>query len=174
MNQPLIYYGNPILRQKCTEVTAITDDIRAFIQDLHDTMLETNGIGISAPQLGRSLAIFFTRYPIEDEKGQYTTAPVKLYINPKLSKPSSETWCHEEGCLSIPKVYAEVERPVRITITAQDIDGNEFTEELTGWAARVAMHENDHLNGVLFIDRISKKKRNEIEAKLRQLKKEHT
>lgn len=173
MKKPLTYYGNPILRQKCAHVDAITDDILQFIQDLEDTMKAANGIGISAPQLGRALMICITSFPIEDETGHYENAPPKVYINPKLSNPSDEMWVHDEGCLSIPKVYAEVARPVSITVTAQDIHGKEFTEELSGWAARVMMHENDHLNGVLFIDRVSKKERQALDSKLRQIKKEH-
>jgi len=168
---PILYYGNPILRQKSTPVEAVTDEIRAFIKDLEETMDMHQGIGISAPQVGRPIAICLTRYPIEDEYGHYQRAPTRVFINPYLSNPSQEVWAHEEGCLSIPKVYGEVARPVKITVTALDIDGKEFTEELEGWAARVLMHENDHLHGVLFVDRISKKQRNELEAKLRKIKK---
>ena len=173
MKLPLLYYGNPILRKKSDPVEKVTDEIRALIKDMEETMDTREGLGISAPQVGRPLAICLTRYPIEDEYGHYQRAPTKVFINPKLSNPSDEIWAQDEGCLSIPKIYEEVVRPVKITVTALDIDGNEFTEELDLWAARVLMHENDHINGVLFIDRISKKRRNEIEAKLRQIKKKY-
>lgn len=173
MKKELTYYGNPVLRKKCAPVEQVTEELKRFIQDMEDTMIASNGLGIAAPQLGRALAICITRCPIENELGEDSLAPAKLYINPKLTNPSDEHWVHEEGCLSIPKVYADVDRPVSITVTAQDINGKEFTENLSGWPARVLMHENDHLNGVLFIDRISKKKRNELEAKLRKIKKEH-
>jgi peptide deformylase len=174
MKLPLCYYGNPVLRKKCTPVEQITDEIKTLIKDLEETMEAYAGLGISAPQVGKSLAIFLVRYPIEDESShRYDRAPLKVYINPKLSQPSQETWVHEEGCLSIPKVYADVERPFTITITALDIDGKEFSEELSGWHARVVMHENDHINGVLFVDRISEKSRNRIEPALRTIKKKH-
>jgi len=173
MQLPLFYYGNTLLRQKAQLVTEVNNDIRKLIANMEDTMNSFNAIGISANQVGKLLSICLTRHPIEDEHGHYSRAPTRVFINPKLSNPSRETWVHDEGCLSIPKIYEDVERPVRITVTALDEHGKEFTEELIGWAARVLMHENDHLNGVLFIDRISHKRRNELEAALRRLKKTH-
>lgn len=170
MQIPLFYYGNPVLRQKAKPVTEVNNEIKKLIQDMEDTMNSFSAIGISAPQVGKQLAICLTRHPIEDEFGRYARAETRVFINPKLTNPSVETWMHDEGCLSIPKIYADVERPVRITVTALDRDGKEFTEELVGWAARVLMHENDHLNGVLFIDRISQKQRHQIEADLRRIK----
>lgn len=173
MKLPLVYYGNPLLRKKTEPVTEITDEIRQFIKDLEETMDSKSGLGIAAPQVGRSLAICILRPPIEDASGRFTQGDAKVYINPKLSDPSTESWSHEEACLSIPKVYGDVIRPTTVTVTAMDINGQEFTETLTGWPARVLMHENDHLNGVLFIDRISQKQRNAIEAQLRAIKKKY-
>lgn len=173
MQLPLFYYDHPVLRQKAAPVTEITDEVKQLIQDMEDTMNAASGIGISANQVGKLLSICLTRHPVEDEFGRFLRAPTRVYINPQLSNPSKETWVHDEGCLSIPKIYEDVERPVRITVTALDRDGKEFTEELLGWHARVLMHENDHLNGKLFIDRIAKKRRNEIEANLRRIHKTH-
>ena len=173
MQLQLYYYDNPVLRQKTKSVEAITDEIRQLIRDMEETMDASGAIGISANQVGKLLSICLVRYPVEDEFGRYERAPTKVYINPKLSNPSKETWVHDEGCLSIPKLYVDVERPVAIHVTALDQNGKEFTEELTGWAARVLMHENDHLNGKLFIDRISKKKRNQIDPDLRRIHKKY-
>lgn len=173
MKKPVVYYGNPLLRKKAQPVVEITAELRAFIADMEETRKSYHGLGISAPQVGKSLAIFIASPPTGYEEDNLLQEPPRVYINPKLSDPSDETWIHNEGCLSIPKIYGDVERPVEITITAQDIDGKEFTEKLTGWAARVIMHENDHLNGVLFIDRLSIHDRNAIETKLKQLKKLH-
>ena len=173
MQLPILYYGQPILRKKCSPVLEINDDIRNFIKDMEDTMKAHNGIGLSAPQVGRSIAIFLTSYPIEEPNGTWHQAPPKVYINPKLSEPSAEMWVYDEGCLSIPKLYYEVARPVSILVTAQDINGKEFTERLTGWQARVCMHENDHLNGVLFIDRLGIKERHAIDAQLKKIKKQY-
>lgn len=173
MELPLFYYDHQILRQKALPVTAITDEIKQLIQDMEDTMDAHGSIGISANQVGKLLAICLVRYPVEDEHGNYSRAPTKVYINPKLTNPSRETWVHDEGCLSIPKLYMDVERPVAITVSALDRNGNPFTEELSGWSARVLMHENDHLNGKLYIDRISKKDRNKIDAQLRAINKKY-
>ncbi|MCE5294176.1 MAG: peptide deformylase [Chlamydiales bacterium] len=173
MELPLFYYDHQILRQKALPVTEITDEIRQLIRDMEDTMNKASSIGISANQVGVLLAICLVRYPVEDQYGNYSRAPTKVYINPKLSNPSKETWVHEEGCLSIPKLYIDVERPYTITVTALDEHGKEFTETISEWPARVLMHENDHLNGKLYIDRISKKNRNKYEDALRKIDKKY-
>lgn len=173
MKLPLIYYGNPLLRKKAEPVAEITQEIKQLIQDMLETMQAQDGLGIAAPQVGRSLAIFITAPPIEDGKGGYTQLPPRVFINPKLSNPTNEGWPHSEACMSIPKLSGTVIRPVQITVTAQDIHGKEFTEVFTGWPARVLMHENDHLNGVLFIDRIPQDERRAMEDALRKIKKQY-
>src|SRR5574338_580180 len=101
MKLPLCYYSNPILRKKCAPVEHITDELKAFIKDMEETMDSYSGLGISAPQVGRSIAVCLVRFPIEDEESRYDRAPTKVYINPKLTNASKETWVHDEGCLSI-------------------------------------------------------------------------
>ena len=169
---PIIYYGNPLLRKKAEPVGKITPEVLDLIRNMEETMDSKMGLGIAAPQIGSSLAIFLIRPPI-DVNGQFEREPTRVFINPKLYDPSEESWIHEEACLSIPKVYGEVERPAEVTVTALDERGKEFTEHFSGWAARVIMHENDHLNGVLFIDRLSAKRRREIEQRLNQIKRGH-
>lgn len=173
MKLPLVYYGNPLLRKKAQPVTEITEEIKKLIQDMLETMQAQDGLGIAAPQVGRSLAIFITSPPVEDGKGGFTQAPPRVFINPRLSNPSDQGWVHSEACMSIPKLYGDVIRPVQITVTALDVNGKEFTEVFTGWPARVIMHENDHLNGVLFIDRIPQDQRRDMEVDLRKIKKQH-
>ncbi|MDB6081137.1 MAG: def [Chlamydiia bacterium] len=173
MKLPLTYYGNPILRAKAKQVTAITDEIRAFVNDMLDTMRESSGLGIAAPQVGKSLAIFITAPPIEEEGNEFKQAPPQVFINPKLTEPSNELWIHSEACLSIPKVSGDVARPLEITVTWLDLDGKEYTKTFHGWAARVIMHENDHINGVLYIDRIPPEQRKAIEPQLRLIKKKY-
>jgi peptide deformylase len=170
---PLIYYGNPILRKKGELIVNFNDEIKQLAKDLEETMISHHGLGLSAPQVGKSLAIFVTSPPIDYKDDEVIQAPPRVFINPKLSNPSVEGWVHSEGCLSIPKLYGDVERPVQITVTAQDVDGNEFTEIITGWPARVLMHENDHINGVLFIDRLLPQERRLFETKLKQIKKQY-
>lgn len=173
MKLPIVYYGNPILRQKTKQVETITPEILALIDDMMETMIAANGLGIAAPQIGKSLSIFITSPPIEDGKGGFTQAPPTVFINPKLTNPSPDGWVHSEACLSIPKVQGNVIRPNEIVVTWLDINGCEHTETFRGWPARVIFHENDHINGVLFIDRLTAAERRAIEPELRAIKKKY-
>ncbi|MCB1085278.1 MAG: peptide deformylase [Chlamydiia bacterium] len=175
MIKDLVYYGDPLLRKKCQEVEEITDDIRQIAQDLIETALEKDGAGLAAPQIGYEVRMFVSRYENgEDKEGWPILCPPKIYINPKLSKPSEKMDTHNEGCLSIPGIYEKVTRPYEIHVEAMDLDGKIFTEVATGWRARNIMHENDHLNGVLYIDRIAPNQRKRLEPHLRELKKNFT
>lgn len=166
------FYGDPILRQKAKEITEITDDVRGIVADMLDTMkLGKPGWGLAAPQIGHSLRIFISCAPDSRDDVVDHYGPFQVYINPKLTDPSEEMSIHPEGCFSIPKVYPDVVRPMGITVEAMDIDGKQFKKELWGWQARVIMHENDHLNGVLNIDRISPRERKQFEPLLREIKK---
>ena len=114
--------------------------------------------------------MFVCRVDHEDDKGEVQLGEPIVYINPTLSNPSEAVVERSEGCLSIPKLYVPVLRPLSVTIEATDLEGNQFTQECYGYKARVMMHENDHLNGVLHIDRVKGKLRTEIEQALRQIK----
>jgi peptide deformylase len=174
MKLPLTYYGDPILRKKGEKVKEINDEIREFINNMIDTMVESNNsVGLSAPQVNRSLAIFVTCHPVKNPEGNYVPGPVKVYINPRITSHSEELWPITAGCMSIPGIYAEVRRPRYITVEAMDINGNTFTENLAELEAHIVLHENDHCNGVLFIDRIRGKAREELEPKLREVKKKY-
>lgn len=172
MIRDIVYYGDKRLRTKCSEIKEITDEVRVIATDLIESVLEHDGAGLAAPQIGECVRMFVIRYENGmDEEGMPFYCPPKLYINPKLSKPSNEMMVHGEGCLSIPGIYEVVSRPLSITVEAMDIEGNTFIEEVNGWRAKAIMHENDHLNGVLFIDRIDPKRRKKIESPLKSLKK---
>ncbi|MFZ0566181.1 MAG: peptide deformylase [Chlamydiales bacterium] len=166
----LRYFGDPILRQKAKPVEKITEEIRDLAQNMVESMLHYNGIGLAAPQVGRLLRLFVSNVDHEDEEGEIHLGAPKIFINPKLSHPSQTMVERSEGCLSIPKLYAPVNRPLSVEIEAMDIEGNLFKQEFYGYVARVIMHENDHLNGVLFVDRIKGKKHTELEPILRQIK----
>ncbi len=174
MKLPLAYYGNPILRKKCREVEEINGEIRQLVSDMAETLEAQSGIGLAAPQVGKDLRLFITKVPIpsQDDPDQWDEGPLYVFINPTLLEPSAESWENGEGCLSIPKLYVPVVRPYRIQVEATDLEGNRFTKEFSGLQARCCMHENDHINGVLMIDRTDKKHRKEIEADLRRIKKE--
>jgi len=172
MDLKLCYYGNPILRRKCDPVE-LNDEIRTFIQDMMDTVHSHDSIGLAAPQVGRALRIFLVRNHIIKPNGDYEFTDLAVYINPKLSNPTKETEILSEGCMSFPRFYIDVERPIGITVEAMGLDGKIFKEELTGFKARQVMHENDHINGVLFIDRMDPKKRKEAEPLITRIKKKH-
>lgn len=174
MKLPLAYYGDPILRKKCPPVEHFDDELKQFVKDLEETLIAHDGAGLAAPQVKRSLALFLTNVPQkkEDEE-EWTGCRLRLFINPKILEYSDEEWYRGEGCLSIPGLYAVVSRPLRIKVKAYDIDGNEFTEEFSGLPARAIMHENDHINGVLFIDRIKGRERQEMENELKAIKKKY-
>lgn len=167
---PLAYYGDPILRKKAEPVQEITEELRTLVGEMIETMDACNGIGLAAPQVHHSIRLFIIRVPNgEDEEGSVQWGPVKVFINPELSDPSKESWSHSEGCLSIPTVGGNVERPKEITVEYTDLDGSVICEHCTGWEARVIMHENDHLNGVLFIDRMKSEARKKVETQLKHL-----
>lgn len=172
MKLPLAYFGNPILRKKCERVAEITPDIRQLVNDMEETMIAHDGIGLAAPQVHHSLAIFITCVPIQDDENQQgQSGELRVFINPKILEYSDEQWIRGEGCLSIPGIYGSVIRPMHIKVEATDLDGKIFVEDFSGLQARAILHENDHINGVLFIDRVRGKERKEMEQPLKDLKK---
>jgi peptide deformylase len=169
----IYHYGHPILRKRAEPITEITDEIRKLASDMIETMDKGDGIGLAAPQVGHSIRMFVLRNYIYTEDGRCTLSEPKVYINPKLSAPGDCILTDSEGCLSFPGLRLDVDRPERITVEAMDLEGNIFVEESEGYNARVRMHENDHINGVLFIDRIDAKMRKMIDPLLREIKKKH-
>jgi peptide deformylase len=147
--------GDPILRQSTTEVGEITDDIRTLISDMFETMYHARGIGLAAPQVGRTERIAVV--DVDDDPF--------VIINPEIIKSSSAKAKGEEGCLSIPDIYADVERPKTVTVRALDASGKEFEREATDLLARCLQHEIDHLDGKLFLDYLSVLKRTAALAK---------
>lgn len=138
-------FGSPILRQETEPVTSITAELRRLVDDMFDTMHAAQGIGLAAPQVGRRerLAI------VEIEAQRF------VLINPEIIAQGGGLAKAEEGCLSLPEVYAAVERPAMVTVRAQDIDGNVFELEGADLLGRCMQHEIDHLHGKLFTDRLS-------------------
>ncbi len=152
--KPLIILPDPILRQVSKPVEQVDVEISRLADDMLDTMYDAPGIGLAAIQIGvprRMLVIDVSR---EDEENK----PL-VFINPEVVASSEERSVYEEGCLSIPDYYAEVERPATVTVNYIDRDGKPQTVEADGLLATCLQHEIDHLNGVLFIDHISRLKR---------------
>ncbi len=177
MKLPLCYLGNPILRKKCAQVLAIDDTIKQLVQDMEETVIALRGLGLAAPQIGKSIALFILRIADDGhddgDDTDHDTITTEVFINPKITSHSKETWMRGEACLSIPKFYAEVERPTHITVEATDLEGNRFTKHYSMGKARAVLHENDHLNGTLFIDRIRGKERQKLERSLKLIEKQY-
>ncbi|WP_245397568.1 peptide deformylase [Candidatus Rhabdochlamydia oedothoracis] len=170
---PLAYYDDPILRKKAEPITAITEDVKKLIEEMKETMDACNGIGLAAPQVHHSIRLFMIREPTNKEldKNKIKWGEVKVFINPKISSPSKKKWKKSEGCLSIPNIYADVERAQEITVEYMNIERKIITQRFFGWEARVILHENDHINGILFIDRLSQQEAEKLTPFLENLKK---
>lgn len=149
----ILTLGHEILRQKAQEVTQIDGQTARLVKEMLETMHSGRGIGLAAPQVGILQRIFVV---------QLSEDIPRVFINPVLKGVSPETSLYEEGCLSIPGIYADVKRPEMISIEALDEKGKPFHLDADGLLARVIQHELDHLNGVLFIDHLSELKRKRI------------
>lgn len=169
----LRYYGDPILRKLCKPITVITDEIRQLTQSMIAIMDKYDGIGLAAPQVGYDIRLFVLHNYIALENDKWKLSEPRVYINPKLSFPKKQKVTEEEGCLSIPQIFYDITRPNFVVVEALDLDGNSFTEEIDGYNARVRMHENDHLNGVLFIDYLDAKTRKKMKPLLEEMQKKH-
>ncbi|MBP2235821.1 peptide deformylase [Sinorhizobium kostiense] len=155
--KPLIILPDPVLRQVSTPVEAIDDDVRRLADDMLETMYDAPGIGLAAIQIGVPKRLLVLDVTKESEERR----PL-VFINPEIVRSSDERSVYEEGCLSIPDYYAEVERPAAITVEYLDREGKKQAVEADGLLATCLQHEIDHLNGVLFIDHISKLKRDMV------------
>lgn len=173
MKLPLAYLGDPVLRKKTAPIEDINDTIRQLIIDMTETMEANDGCGLAAPQVHQSLALFITCIPRYVDDDTVLPGKLKVFINPKIVSYSSETWDCQEGCLSIPGIRETVSRPLKVTIQATDLEGNPFIEEFIGFDAHVVMHENDHINGVLYIDRLPPRRKKELEQHLKAIKKKY-
>ncbi|WP_370179500.1 peptide deformylase [Alteriqipengyuania sp.] len=171
------------------EKDEFNDDLRALVDDMFDTMYAAHGIGLAAIQVGvpkRLLVIDLQpedpdAEPIEcdhdhgDEGGHKHTHPAlkkepRVFVNPVILDPAEELSTYQEGCLSVPEIYADVDRPATCTVRYQDLEGNEHTEAMEGMLATCIQHEMDHLEGILFIDHLSRLKRQMALKKLKKLR----
>ena len=176
----IVKYGHPVLREKGARIERVTPELRALAADMLETMRAASGLGLAAQQVGRALLLAVidvsgTEYPSElllDGKPQDLAAFMPLVlVNPHLSNFEGEQ-IYSEGCLSVPDITAEIPRAAKVTVRAQTLDGKELVFDCTGLLARAAQHEVDHLNGILFIDRIDAAIRVNLAGKLKQMQKE--
>ncbi|HPX27270.1 MAG TPA: peptide deformylase [Treponemataceae bacterium] len=136
--------GEDVLRQKAVPLTDVTDETRLLIEEMFDTMVAENGVGLAAPQIGKSIRLFVL---MADDNIR------RVFINPQIIATSAETCSFEEGCLSVPKIWESIIRPAKVTVQALNEQGKPFVLEAEGYLARIIQHEYDHLEGILFIDR---------------------
>lgn len=164
MIRPLVILPDPVLRQVSRPVERVDAELGRLADDMLETMYDAPGIGLAAIQIGEPLRMLVIDLAKEDEP----RAP-RVFINPEIVARGDAASTYEEGCLSIPDYYAEVERPAEVTVRYLDRDGSEQIVEADGLLATCLQHEIDHLDGVLFIDHISKLKRDMVVRKFRKL-----
>ncbi len=158
----ILEYPHPVLKQKAEPVAKIDDEIKKILSNMLETMYDAPGIGLAAPQIGISKRMLVLDIS-ENKDNPY------IIINPEIIWKSDEVNIYQEGCLSVPEQYADVVRPEKIKLKYQNIDGKEQIIEADGLLATCIQHEMDHLNGVLFIDHLSRLKRNMLVKKLKKL-----
>ena len=153
---PIVTYNDPILRQTSTPVEGLSKEIEELIENMFETMYNSSGVGLAAPQIGKSLQLFVidTDVMTEDSEDEEDYGPM-VFINPEIIEKRGEDVVMEEGCLSIPDVRDDVMRMSELVVRFRDKDFQERTETFNGWVSRVIQHEVDHLNGVLFLDYLS-------------------
>ncbi|HSG29210.1 MAG TPA: peptide deformylase [Candidatus Krumholzibacterium sp.] len=158
-------YGDPVLRKKAGEVTEFDEDLVRFLDDMVETMMTEDGVGLAAPQVGVSKRIVvLNEFPGDPET-------LMKIVNPVVTLIEDETESVDEGCLSVPGIRGKVTRPVALRMTWQDETGKSHEIEAEGLLARIIQHEVDHLDGILFVDRLSLGKRALIRGQLRELRK---
>ena len=177
---------DPRLKQVSRPVESFDDELRTLVADMFETMYDAPGIGLAAIQVGVPLRVLVIDLQPDDEDAEpevctahgghhHTHQPTRkeprVFINPEILDPSEEWSVYQEGCLSVPEIFAEVERPVRIRARWQDLDGKAYDEQIDGLLATCLQHEMDHLEGILFIDHLSRLKRQMALKKLDKLRK---
>lgn len=166
---PIVAYGDPILRKKSEHITPDYPNLNALIENMFETMYASHGVGLAAPQIGKSINLFLVdTHAFEDEK--YPDLK-KVFINAEILEESGDEWEYEEGCLSIPHIRENVTRPEKLTIRYQNENFETFTETYDGIAARVIQHEYDHCQGILFIDHLTELKKRMLKNKLLKIAK---
>jgi peptide deformylase len=169
--RPILEVPDPRLKTVSTPVERFDDDLRTLVADMFETMYDAPGIGLAAIQIGVPLRVLVIDLQAEEDgEGKPIRTP-RVFINPEILDPSAEYTLYNEGCLSVPDQYADVERPSAIRARWQDMDGTVHEEAMDGLMATCLQHEMDHLEGILFIDHLSRLKRQMVLKKLEKIRK---
>ena len=175
---PILSYGNSVLKKKALPISLKTKNLKNLINDMWETMYQAQGVGLAAPHIGESVRLFIVdTYPFSDNENlsiderKFLKGFKKVFINPEIIGENGKECFFNEGCLSIPGIREDVKRRGSITIKFQDLNGTFITESLSGIAARVVQHEYDHIEGILFTDKLSFLKKKTIKRKLTEISK---
>ncbi len=186
MIREIVMFGNPVLRAKCKRVEEVTDEIRELVDDMLETMVDAHGVGLAAPQVGIPLqlavidvshdpeCVSYVRINGEEKSLEDEGCMPLVFLNPKLEFESgSEKVADAEGCLSFPEIRADITRPDHVKATVETLDGETLVIETDGLLSRAIQHETDHLNGVLFIDRMTAATKVSLRGRLKRMQKEY-
>ncbi len=169
MVYPIVMYGDPVLKKKAKAIKPGSIDVKSLAEDMFETMYAANGVGLAAPQIGRSVRLFIidTSQMDDEEVGDFK----QVFINPEIISENGEEWIFEEGCLSIPNIREDVERKDTVKIRYMDEQWEEHEEVFSGIVARILQHEYDHINGKLFTDHLTPLKKRLLKGKLSNISK---
>lgn len=175
---PIIAYGTPVLKKKCVDITKDYPNLDTLLENMFDTMYNAYGVGLAAPQIGLPIRLFLVdTSPFADDdslsKEEQTTLQdfKRVFINAKIIREEGDEWAFNEGCLSIPDIREDVFRQPKITVEYEDENFKKHTEVFEGLIARVIQHEYDHIEGILFTDKLSSLKKRLIKGRLNNISK---
>jgi peptide deformylase len=175
---PIVAYGDPVLRKVCKDLPDDFPKLDELVENMYETMYTANGVGLAAPQVGLPIRLFLVdTHPFADddelspEEQKALKGFKKTFINAHMEEETGEEWTFNEGCLSIPEIREDIKRKDTITITYVDADFKEYTEIYDGLLARVIQHEYDHIEGILFTDKLSPLKKRMLKGKLNGISK---
>jgi len=175
---PIVAYGDPVLRKMGKEIDKEYPELDTLIANMKETMYNAHGVGLAAPQVGKAIRLFMVDTSpfaededLEEEERKVLADFKHVFINPKIIEEKGDEWPFNEGCLSIPDIREDVFRQEEITIEYQDENFDKHTKTLNGLAARVFQHEYDHIEGILFTDKLSSLKKRLIKKKLENISK---
>ena len=169
---PIYGYGHPVLKKVAEEIGPDYPELSALIENMFETMYQANGVGwLAAPQIGRSIRLFLVDTDQLEREGEEQAGIKKVFINAQKIEEGGDPWAYEEGCLSIPDIRGDVDRPPTLKLRYQDENFQEHTEIFTGINARVIQHEYDHIEGVLFTEHLKPIRKRMIKGKLEKIKK---
>lgn len=171
MIYPIYVYGSGVLRKECVEIEENYPELPKLIEDMFATMYATDGVGLAAPQIGKDIRLFVVDATPFAEDDQTAKDFKKVFINPEIYEESEEEVLLNEGCLSVPGIHEDVYRPESVRINYLDENFEEHDVELTGWPARIVQHEYDHLEGLVFTDRLSTIRKTLLRNKLNAMAK---